>query len=682
MSASAHRQEIINTLLLAIMSKFPSRRNRLTSLFIVAVTLCAAGSAVAQQTGRLAVLEERALKQAAAVIAPSIVRIETVGGVERVENILAGTGPTTGVVVSEDGYIITSSFNFAAKPASILVTLADGRRFAARQIASDEVKMLTLIKIDADNLTPAPPAPRDDIRVGHWAIALGRTYDLPPPSLSVGIVSALNRIWGKAIQTDAKVSPVNYGGPLVDIEGRALGVLVPLSPEGKSDAAGVEWYDAGIGFAIPMADIYAVLDQLKAGEDLHSGLVGISFKGKDIYGSPPVIDRVWYNSPAQKAGLKTGDKIVEVNGEPVSRVAQIRHAVGNSYAGDKVAVTLDRDGQPVQAEFELAAKLEPYESGFLGILPQRVAPADEAALSGVDVRYVYPDSPAAAAGLLRGDRIIKLGDDPVDSASALRDAVSRLRPGDKAELTYQRDGESKMVDVELKKIPADIPAELLRSPIPLPPEKGADAEKTGRLAETLEAQGHDIWSFIPEDYNPDHEYALLVWIHPSGNTLEAEMLKHWKEICRERGIILLAPKAADGDKWTLNELGFIKEAVELFVQRYSIDRRRIVLHGFDSGGILAQQLAFKERELFPAICLAGVPLAMKPPENRPDVPLQWLFVSGADDPAREKVDASLEALETMRFPVSSRTVPGLGHEYPPQGAIDEIGRWIDSLDRI
>ena len=69
--------------------------------------------------------------------------------------------------------------------------------------------------------------------VGQWAIAVGRTYDSPEPSVSVGIVSAVNRVWGKAIQTDAKVSPVNYGGPLIDVAGDALGVIVPLSPDGK-----------------------------------------------------------------------------------------------------------------------------------------------------------------------------------------------------------------------------------------------------------------------------------------------------------------------------------------------------------------------------------------------------------------------------------------------------------------
>src|SRR5579859_6571550 len=90
--------------------------------------------------------EEQAIKQAAALVSLSLVRIETVGGLDRIGQILTSTGPTTGIVVSPDGYVISSAFNFASRPASILVTLPDGRRVAATQVASDKVKMLTLLK--------------------------------------------------------------------------------------------------------------------------------------------------------------------------------------------------------------------------------------------------------------------------------------------------------------------------------------------------------------------------------------------------------------------------------------------------------------------------------------------------------------------------------------------------------
>src|SRR5579859_6859122 len=139
--------------------------------------------------------EEQAIKQAAALVGPSLVRIETVGGLDRVGQVLTVTGPTTGLVVSPEGYVISSAFNFAARPASILVTLPDGRRLPAVQVATDKLKMLTLIKIEAENLPVPQPAPADSFHVGQWSIALGKTLD-ETPSISVGIVSALNRIWG------------------------------------------------------------------------------------------------------------------------------------------------------------------------------------------------------------------------------------------------------------------------------------------------------------------------------------------------------------------------------------------------------------------------------------------------------------------------------------------------------
>ena len=107
--------------------------------------------------------------------------------------------------------------------------------------------------------------------VGQWAIAIGRTFAADQTNISVGVISALNRIWGKAIQTDAKVSPNNYGGALTDIRGRVYGVLAPLSPNNQNALAGTEWYDSGIGFAVPLEDIYARLDHLKSGKDLKPG---------------------------------------------------------------------------------------------------------------------------------------------------------------------------------------------------------------------------------------------------------------------------------------------------------------------------------------------------------------------------------------------------------------------------
>ena len=146
------------------------------------------------------------------------------------------------MIVDPEGYIISSAFNFIQKPTSILVTLPDGKRVAAEIVARDHSRKVVLLKVETDQeLTVPDPIPRSEMAAGQWSIALGRTFGDEHPNVSVGILSAVNRIWGKAIQTDCKVSPANYGGPLVDIQGRVYGILLPLSPQATTETAAVSY---------------------------------------------------------------------------------------------------------------------------------------------------------------------------------------------------------------------------------------------------------------------------------------------------------------------------------------------------------------------------------------------------------------------------------------------------------
>src|SRR5712692_3661389 len=283
-------------------------------------------------------LQEKAMKAAVARVAPSIVQIETSGGSDIIGTgpgqVRKGTGPTTGLVVAADGYVISSAFNFANKPSAIFVAIPGQKeRLVAKVVATDETRMLTLLKVEATGLKVPAATPKKEIRVGQWSLALGRTWASldSSPSVSVGIVSALGRIWGKAIQTDAKVSPVNYGGPLIDLQGRILGILVPASPRGQDETAGVEWYDSGIGFAIPLEDVNRVLPKLKEGKDLKKGLLGITLKSADIYGATPVIGMIAPDSAAARAGFKVGDIVTEIEGVGIVRQAQILHILGEKY---------------------------------------------------------------------------------------------------------------------------------------------------------------------------------------------------------------------------------------------------------------------------------------------------------------------------------------------------------------
>ncbi len=636
-------------------------------------------------------LEERAFKNAVSQVAPSLVRIETVGGLDQVQNFLLGNGPTTGVIVSADGYVISSSFNFLSKPASILVTTTDGKRLAAKAIANDTVRMLTLLKVEADGLVPARPTAKPSIRVGQWAIAVGRALDANSPNVSVGIVSAVNRVWGKAIQTDAKISPVNYGGALVDVDGSVMGVLVPLSPQDNSPVAGVEWYDSGIGFAIPLADVLATLDRLKQGKDLRSGLAGFNFASTDLYGGDTKIDRVRYDSPMYRAGFKDGDLIVELDGLKVTRPAQIRHVLGSKIEGDKLAIAIKRGEETKQADLALVGELPPFEAGFLGVLPVREKVGSG---EGVGVRWVYPDSPAAKIGLKPRDRIVKFRDQSITSAAQLIDQVSRVRPAEKAFVVIRRDRKEQSLEATLGDYPADLPKELPTSAIEAVSEaesKAADEKKaealekprTGRFGEEVADSKNAWWAFVPESYTPAYEYSLLVWLHPPGDTLEAMVYDSWKIEAERRGIILLGLKAANiGSGWQANEAEFVHDTVVSFQKKYSIDAGRIVLHGYDKSGPFVTHLAFKHRDLFRGLLLAAAALSERPPENLPEYRLQFQLICGSKDPAHPILERMANSLRSIKYPANFTSLSDLEHRYPNADGVDAMARWIDSLDRL
>lgn len=630
--------------------------------------------------GQLERLEEQAFQQAAALADPSIVRIETVGGLDLVGQVLTGTGPTTGVVVSEDGYIITSSFNFVSNPSSVLVQLQDERRFPAEIVSQDRARMLTLLKIEAQGLIPLEAVPKEEIFVGQWSIALGRTYENSFPNISVGIISAVGRIWGRAVQTDAKISPVNYGGPLVDVSGRCLGVLVPLQPDDTGETAGLDWYDGGIGFAIPMSDIYAVLDRLKTGEDLQPGLLGVSFVDQGPLAGEAKIQLIRPLSPADQAGLQVDDVIIEFNGQPVERVPLLRHLLGAHYAGDTVNVVVRRGEETITADITLSGQLQAVSIGFLGILPQRMSLAETT--PGVVIREVIPASPAAAAGLQEGDRIIAVNGSDMHDADQLRSRLARATGGEALAIDFVRDGVPNSCEVMVGTYPAEVIDQLSTFAIPSAPE-GSRPEglAVGRITESLPGDERRYWAYIPDQYNPEYEYGLVVWLHPDRETMEADVFRAWQLHCDRRGIILLAPMAPDA-AWSGDQTDYINSLVESFQQRYRIDPRRIVAHGMGQGGELAFDLVFRHRDIYSAGLVISAPLRQLPAEGESRKVPQFLLLTVTDSPEAELVQQTHTLLGEMKLPVSlvpfEQELPG----YPPEETVETMVRWVDSLDRI
>ena len=526
--------------------------------------------------------EQQAIKTAVQRVAPSVLRIETVGGLERVGQTTISAGPTTGVAISEDGYLVSSLFNFVQLPSSILVTTPSGKRAPAEIVARDESRMMVLLKVNTDEKFIVPEvAPRSQWRVGQWTIAVGRAIDPQQLNISVGVLSAKERVWGKALQTDAKVSPSNYGGPLIDIQGRVLGVLAPMSPRGDDAMAGSEWYDSGIGFAVAWEDLLARLETLKQGKDLKPGVLGVVLEGTDVYSDPCKIGSVRPVSPASDAGLLVDDEIVEINGEPTIRQAQLKHALGRLYAGDQVHLVVRRGEQRLPLVATLTDELLPYQHPFLGVLPRR-----DFRENGVRVRYVYPESPAAKAGLRADDVLLSLGGEAVEGIAQLQDLITRFSIAETVPLRWRRGDQEMTADARLGALPEDVPSDLLPEPTD-PPAAAADNLATGEVEINLLEESNKCFAYLPADYRPDASFGLLVWLHAPQFGDAPKLIEQWKDICDENHLVLLLPIAKDPARWTPTEIDVVEKAVEQLRKDYPVSADRIVIGGEEAGGAMA-----------------------------------------------------------------------------------------------
>lgn len=699
---------------------------RLTPLYLVALV---SAPVYAQDVNEA---NEAATKAAAAAVAPSVVKIETAGGREvvgasggpgsRQAGVRIGVGPTTGLVVDKDGYVISSAFNFANRPTDIFVTVPGRPRLVAKVVATDTTRMLTLLKVDARDLPVPAAVPKKVIRVGQWALALGRALDPDVshlPSVSAGVVSATNRIVGKMVQTDAKVSPVNYGGPLVAIDGRVIGVLVPAAPRGEGETAGVEWYDSGIGFAVPLEDVFAVLPRLKEGKDLRRGLLGVTPKdGEDRYGEVVVVGTVARGSAAEKSGVKAGDRITKIDGKPVAHVSQLMHALGPKYEGDKVTLVVLRDGKETEfKEVTLSGAVNAFAPPLLGILPMRDDPEP-----GVEVRHVLAKSPADAAGVKPGDRVLKFAPatvpmlPPVANRAQLAAMMTRVTTDTEVKVEVKRKdgGKTETFTIKLGVLPTD----LLADKAPLPSSKGkavaaakgaptapkagepevkpkpdekpggtggdkADAE-TGLIRRQNKTSGRDLWLYVPDNYDPKVSHGVIVWFHAAGRGGKdaGDMKKIWGRFCAEHHFLIVGPQSKAAGGWLPSEMEEILPDVRGVLGEYTVDQSRVVAHGMGVGGQMAIYVAFHARDLVRGAAVSGSVLGTQPKDTTPDQPLSFFLVAGQKDPLLKEITEGKALLEQKKYPVVFREIADFGKEYLDEKTFDELARWMDSLDRI
>jgi serine protease Do len=317
------------------------------ALAALAVARCPPAQA---QTGDDLHALEAVLPRAIARAAPSIVRVETFGGARPAPErdpgaglvppgFVQARGASTGLILSADGWIAVARFALSFDPTTILVTLDDGRVLNAVRHGEDTSCGIALVKVAASGLPVPELLAEAEVAVGQWALALGRTFGQTSPTVHLGIVSAKGRIFGRAVQIDANTSPANYGGPVVDLEGRVLGLAVPLSPSGRD--TGADWYDSGIGFAATLAGVGPRLERLKAGATLHRAWLGVGVDAA-FDGPGAKLAEVARASPGAAAGLDPGDVIERVDGAPVRHRFHLQALIGGRYGGDTVLLGVRR----------------------------------------------------------------------------------------------------------------------------------------------------------------------------------------------------------------------------------------------------------------------------------------------------------------------------------------------------
>ena len=256
----------------------------------------------------------------------------------------------SGVIVdTAQGYVLTNS-HVTENGNSIEVTTKDGRRLNARLIGRDPETDIAVLQIPAAGLTAVPMGDSDRLQVGDFVLAVGNPFGLGQ-TVTSGIVSALGRTglgiegYEDFIQTDASINPGNSGGPLVDLQGRVIGINTAiLAPSGGN---------VGIGFAVPINIARQVMDQLISGGEIKRGRIGVAIQDltPDIaqalgtkYTQGAVIARVVQGSPAERAGLRTNDLVVAVDGVPIHNGAELKNRVVVARIGDAIDLTIVRGG--------------------------------------------------------------------------------------------------------------------------------------------------------------------------------------------------------------------------------------------------------------------------------------------------------------------------------------------------
>jgi serine protease Do len=380
-------------------------------------------------------------------------------------------GQGSGFFISEDGYLITNN-HVAGDATDLKVYTTEGDEYEAELVGTDPQSDIAVLKVEGDGFPYLELGDSDSVQVGEWVLAIGSPFG-QTNSVTAGIVSATGRtamrILGQDgyedfIQTDAAINPGNSGGPLIDLDGRVIGVNTAII----SRSGGYN----GIGLAIPVDMAAFVVDQLKDSGTVTRGFLGVQIanldpdmaegQGLKRNADGAFVHSVVEGSPADKAGLKAQDVIVELNGDTVVDSGDFRNKISMTKPGTKVSLVVMRDAKRQNvdvridsldedvlrtARAEASEDRDPSSVSELGIwlqdldedIAEQLGYAGEA---GVLISRVKPGSPAFEKGLRRGNLIQELNDTPVSNLREFKEAMDKIPASKRVIVIHVSDGQS------------------------------------------------------------------------------------------------------------------------------------------------------------------------------------------------------------------------------------------------